>query len=238
MTPKHGMIYGRSGVGKTCLLATALEVPELCPVLFTSTEARLESIEGKYEILNDIKNPNPEKLNVIISTSIEDCYQNSYLPLMRNIDQYKSWFIDSATELNYLTLKGKYESSGGVINFSKNVKSQYENYNDALHCTLQLFQALQLLPIHTWTTALTRPIEIPGEGIVTVYPSFYPETCSEKVSSKLDYVLYLESGIVSRTLICQPDGVHSAKDCSGIPPKLGRTIDNPTMKIIMDKLRQ
>jgi phage nucleotide-binding protein len=232
------LIYGEPGMGKTVLGASALEVPDLCPMLMLDRECNVGSIESK---VHDVavaelgKNPVKDKINRVIIKKVADI--EKVLEFALNHDVYKSYLNDSLTAFSSMNLRES-ANSGKVIKSLLDINpAQIQHYGHNLLLIQQVVDLFKNVPALVYYTALEDIDKIEGELVMRVRPDF-PGKLSREVMAQMNIVgnMSIKQGTNNRELRFQPTNRVVAKDASE-DGKLGITMENPTIKKIMEKLR-
>lgn len=220
-----GLIYGPSGVGKTVVASTIVEVTTAQPCCFMSFENRLESVKDKVHLieLNDMHSDVKEdKLNTVIINS-EAKFEKFIEMVSKKPDYYKSYIVDSATQFNYYCVYGWPNKNPLKFIDTGFRRPLYDDYHRALENTRSLFEGFRDLEgCHVVYTANVRDAETPGLAGSWAYPLFYPEKAPEHVMALLDYVFYLQiNAMGQRELVTNQQPGIRAKECSnGRLPKV------------------
>jgi len=97
-------IYGGTGVGKTCLAGSALEIEDMCPIFYADFEDGIGSISGSLEKYWD-------RVHLWTMQSLEDMRKMS--SVLRDPDtEYKTVIIDSASAWWSLLMKEHLAAQG------------------------------------------------------------------------------------------------------------------------------
>jgi len=232
------MFYGEPGMGKTVLACSALDVPELNPVLLLDVESNVLSVKSKLNFieLSELgKKTESGKIDRVSIRSTSDVQAVlDYLDANPNV--YKTVAVDSLTELSYVCL-GEFAGKGKIRKKATEVtpfEIQHYGYNMLL--LKQVLTFFKQLDVTVLYTALEDIDKIEGEVVMKVRPDF-PGKLSRELIAKVDIVgnLSIKPGSSAREIRFQPTSRVVAKDQSE-NGKLGATMENPTMKKIMEKL--
>jgi len=211
------MIYGNSGVGKTRLCGSAVEVEELAPVLFVDIEGGLLTLESCY--------PQVEYVRVMTWQKLQDVYNELY----RNPGRYKTIVLDSLTEIQKFSMDGiMKEVVQKDSDRDPDVPSIREWGNNGEQ-TRKFVRGFRDLPCNTIFTALAVHDKDSRTGMIMTTPSLSGKL-KQEVAGFLDIVAYYYMKKVGdkmqRLLLTQATEQQVAKDRSDrLPP----VVEEPTM---------
>lgn len=218
------MIYGESGTGKTTLAGSAIEVPEMRPVIFLDIEGGTISLRDKY--------PEVEKVRIDSWDDLVDVYtelKNS------SVNRYKTVVLDSVSELEEF---GMEEIMGRAV---KKAQAEGEERDPDLpqigehgkssQRMRKVIRRFRDLPMNTIFTALER-VDVDKKGRRTIKPRLSPKLASQ-VSGFLDVVLYMYKKEIEeeirRVVLSDATDEVIAKDRTN---RIPQTITDPTMSVI------
>lgn len=215
------LLYGKPGVGKTLLAATAQEHDALGDVLFLNIEGGLRTVARRGVRAIDIESL--DQLEEIIEA------------LANNDDAYASIrtvVIDSLTELQTMNLE--------EIVFRKHRNRPNEIYMDDYgESTVRLKRVtrwLRDLPMNVIFTALEKAVFPRGQENaepIEVAPSLTAKL-SESVMGYMDFVWYMFiDGEGNHSIMTRPWGIYRAKTRGD---ELEDSIINPNLGTIYDQL--
>lgn len=214
-------VYGDSGVGKTTLLGSADEVPEMRKVLILSFEDGERSIKDKY--------PNVERVKITRWDQVNEVYAEA----ASGKHDYNTFGIDSVTEaqdLNMMHLFG---------NDTKRIVEEgpsWEEYRMSLASMRLFIRAFKNLPYNMIFTCLTKEVTDQKRKTTNVR-LFLTGQLAGQVPAFFDLVAYMYmkevDGEQTRLMLTRKTEEHIAKDRSG---KLPQVITNPTMKTLYPAL--
>jgi hypothetical protein len=221
------MVYGDYGIGKTVLGGSALEVPEMSPVLVLDYEGGTESLRRTY--------PDVDVLRVQTWTDMQAVYNDLH---RTNGGGYKTIVLDSLTEIQkfsmYEILAARVEKAeekgdeadpdiAGMREWGKNIEQ-----------IRKFVRAFRDLPVHTIFTALSKDDRDPRTGKRKTFPSLSGKLAQE-VPAFLDVVVYYYIKRVDdeerRLLLCSATEGNTAKDRTA---RLPMVIEEPTMQKLYD----
>lgn len=186
------LVHGQSGVGKTTLIGT---LPN--PVVI--------SAEGGLLALADLEIP---YLNVTSMTELNEAYE--WLASSKEADQFQSVAIDSISEIAEVVLNTE----------KKLTKDPRQAYGALQEQMTDLIRAFRDLPRkHVYMSAKTEKAtdengrilyspSMPGNKLGQMLPYFFDEVLALRVERDSD-------GATHRGLMCDSDGLWTAKDRSG-----------------------
>ena len=186
------LVHGQSGVGKTTLIGT---LPN--PVVI--------SAEGGLLALADLEIP---YLNVTNMTELNEAYE--WLLNSKEADQFQSVAIDSISEIAEVVLNTE----------KKLTKDPRQAYGALQEQMTDLIRAFRDLPKkHVYMSAKTEKAtdengrilyspSMPGNKLGQMLPYFFDEVLALRVERDSD-------GVTHRGLMCDSDGLWTAKDRSG-----------------------
>jgi phage nucleotide-binding protein len=186
------LVHGQSGVGKTTLIGT---LPN--PVVI--------SAEGGLLALADLEIP---YLNVTSMTELNEAYE--WLLNSKEADQFQSVAIDSISEIAEVVLNTE----------KKLTKDPRQAYGALQEQMTDLIRAFRDLPKkHVYMSAKTEKAtdengrilyspSMPGNKLGQMLPYFFDEVLALRVERDAD-------GATHRGLMCDSDGLWTAKDRSG-----------------------
>ena len=186
------LVHGQSGVGKTTLIGT---LPN--PVVI--------SAEGGLLALADLEIP---YLNVTNMTELNEAFE--WLAGSKEADQFQSVAIDSISEIAEVVLNTE----------KKLTKDPRQAYGALQEQMTDLIRAFRDLPKkHVYMSAKTEKAtdengrilyspSMPGNKLGQMLPYFFDEVLALRVERDAD-------GVTHRGLMCDSDGLWTAKDRSG-----------------------
>ncbi len=186
------LVHGQSGVGKTTLIGS---LPN--PVVI--------SAEGGLLALADLEIP---YLNVTNMTELNEAYE--WLLNSKEADQFQSVAIDSISEIAEVVLNTE----------KKLTKDPRQAYGALQEQMTDLIRAFRDLPRkHVYMSAKTEKAtdengrilyspSMPGNKLGQMLPYFFDEVLALRVERDAD-------GATHRGLMCDSDGLWTAKDRSG-----------------------
>ena len=192
---KHvkALVYGRAGVGKTKLIATAPK-----PIIM-SAEAGLLSV-SEFDI------------PVIEISSIDDVIDSyNFFKDSEDATQYQTLCLDSISEIAEVLL-AEFKVS------NKDPRAAYGQLNDTMSGLIRNFRDLK--GFHVYFTAKEGKIVDDTSGLTSYYPVMPGKTLVNSLPFFFDEVLAMRIGQTDdgdsyRYLQTQPDMQYEAKDRSG-----------------------
>ena len=232
------MFYGDPGMGKTVLACSAIEVAEMQPILLLDLESNITSVKSKLNFIEakDLgKKIIKDKIDRLAITSTNDI-QGVLDYVLTNPTIYKTVIIDSLSEICSMALneaagEGKVRKSLLTV-----IPHQIQNYGYVTLLIKQIIDAFKQLDATIIYTSLEDIDKIEGELVMKVRPNFFGKL-SREVMARIAIVgnLSIKIGGTAREIRFQPTNRIVAKDQSE-NGKLGATMENPTMKKIMEKI--
>lgn len=228
------LIYGRSGVGKTRLAASASEVPELAPVLLIDIEGGTFSIRDLY--------PTVDVLRVSTWADMQDAYDELY----DGHHKYKTVVLDSLTEIQ------KFSMMNIMDDLMKDPRNSdrdpdipsIREWGKNIEQIRKMVRAFRDLPMTAIFTALVVEDKNPKTGAIERKPSLSGKLSGE-VAGFLDIVAYYYVKPVpiagtapteyenQRLLLSMQTEDTIAKDRSD---RLPSVIKSPTMREILEHI--
>lgn len=220
------LIYGDSGVGKTRLSGSAVEVADMAPMLIVDVEGGTFTLESCY--------PQAQVVRVKSWADMQAIYDDLY---DGEQGRYKTVCIDSITELQKFSMtRIMHAVVAKDSTRDVEVPSQREwgKNSEQIRLTVRAFRDL---PMHTIFTALSKEDRDARTGITRIKPAL-PGKLASEVAAYLDLVLYMYTKRVDekveRLLLTTMTDKEIAKDRSNrLPP----VIQNPTMSELIKTVR-
>lgn len=226
---RNMLVYGDSGIGKTQLLGSADEVPELRKVLLVDAEGGSMTLEHSYPNV-DIVRVKSWKQTVDVVDFLEHT-QHDYCTVC----------FDSLTELQkynmYAILR---DPKRDAEKYDEDLAS-WQDWGKNLEQMRRFVRRVRDLPMHSLFSALTSEDKDPKTGKIFLKPGF-PGKLRNEVAAFLDIVVYMymkevpdpqdaAQSIQKRMLLTGATDKHIAKDRSN---KLPMVLPDPTMKRIYE----
>ncbi len=235
LTHTHNFLFhGDPGAGKTWLLGTADEVPEMCPVLIIDTEGGTLTIRDR-------------NVDVVRVSSYEDI-QKVVLFLRRDAGKtYRTVGVDSLTELQKLIMaeivRAEYQLKPD--RHDPDIPEQ-RDWGKNSERVRKIVRAIRDLPVNAIFTTLSKEVGDEGSSIREVKPAL-PGQLANEIPGFIDVVGYLQvarvneqgvdgdgktirSKVLVRRLIFEADRI-TAKDRSQVLAARG-PMEDPSMKKI------
>jgi len=226
------LIYGRSGVGKTRLAASASVVPEMSPVLLIDVEGGTFSIRDVY--------PDVDVLRVRDWNEMQEVYNELY----DGQHKYKTVILDSLTEMQ------KFSMLNIMVDLLKDPRNadrdpdipSIREWGKNIEQIRKMVRAFRDLPISTIFTALVTEDKNQKTGAIEKRPSLSGKLSGE-VAGFLDIVsyYYVKPVPIKGTVPVQYDNQRLllstatedivAKDRSD---RLPTVVQLPTMAVLLD----
>lgn len=206
------LVYGKAGIGKTTLMATAPS-----PIIL-SAEAGLLSLAG-------------QDIPVIETKSVQDIYDAyEFLTESEESKKYETICLDSITEIGEVLLSQ-------LKKVSKDPRKAYGDLADELGGLIRRFRDIKGKNV-VFSAKQVR-ITDDDTGITSYYAAMPGKTLLNALPFFFDEVLYMtlmqdEDGTSYRVLKTQPEFGHDAKDRSG---KLN-IIEEPNLTKIFNKIKE
>ena len=199
------ILYAPPKFGKTTLIGTCADVPELAPVLILATEDGTSVLGDKYGDDLDVINVSdwPTAAKIIMAVANGET-------------RYKTIGVDTIYELMELMKEHTTEEGYGLWGFIAEE-------------TVKVVKMLHRSPhVNVIFTTHTEKMQDQSTGKVTTSPSFLGKKAHGEVLKPIDLILYLAitdiDGTPTRVLLTKPDGKNDAGDRTG---KLDMYIPNP-----------
>lgn len=205
------LVYGKSGIGKTTLMATAPN-----PIIL-SAEAGLLSLAG-------------QDISVIEVNTVQDIYDaKEFLTESEEAKAFETICLDSITEIGEVLL-------AQLKKASKDPRKAYGDLADELGSLIRSFRDIK--GKNVIFSAKQVRITDDDTGITSYFASMPGKTLLNGLPFFFDEVLYMtlmqaEDGTSYRVLKTQPEFGHDAKDRSG---KLN-FIEEPDLTKIFNKIK-
>lgn len=224
---KH-IVYGDPGAGKTVLLGTIINVPELMPAILWDFEGNTDSIESKCRYLDswdDLGNPIEGKIDVLRLRTIKE-FEQSINYMGKESCPYVSGIYDSMSEIDWLSLRQATKRTD-VKRTDPDVPSQ-QDFGKHYVVMGNAFYNLRDLDKHIFCTChlyfddkddMIRP-KLNGQ-IRQMAPGIFKQTGCLVVQND------------RRILYYQPYGRYFAKDITE-DGKMGKKVEEPTMQKLYD----
>lgn len=224
------MLYGGSGIGKSTLAASAIEVPEMSPVLHLNIENGIgESIADKY--------PEVDVLDIDTFSDLQKAFD--YLYSTRNDDEgtvgregWRTVVIDNMTESQKQGMAHLFPG-GDAPKFDDVLTGSWADgtWNRNSEQMRVLIRAFRILPVYSIFIAWERDISKADSKIPELVPSFSPSFAKEAPGMLNDVYYYHFDNDGRRVLETARNRRWAAKDRTG---KMPAQIFDPTMSVIFD----
>ena len=216
------LVYGESGVGKTRLIGSADEIPEMRPVIIIDLEGGTLSIRDLYPGVD------------VVRVDKWHQFQGIYDELAAGKHPYKTVGLDSLSEMqkfNMADIMNKVVLKDADRDPDVPSMREYMKNGEILR---RLVRAFRDLPMHTLMSALPRLDKDNQTSKIKVRPALSDKLATE-VPAYMDEVLYhykkTVGSDVKRLALTSGTDKEVAKDRSGALPDV---LENPTMKVIYD----
>mgnify|MGYP003393003949 CR=1 FL=1 len=234
------LVHGDPGIGKTTFLATALEIPELCPILFLDMEGNTDSIKSKIKYIEVVmekdvitgfsEEPVLDKLNCIRIKNdpqkvVDIC--NYFYDNVLNMG-YKTFMLDSLTAFDYQSIKKILKYSPFKNKLDPEIPV-WEHFRKNLHTISDIITSINDLDINFFCTAHSK-YEDKKE---MYYPCLTGELRS-RIPGLLKHTGVMIEKNGKRLIRFQPKGIFYAKDCTE-GSKLNGEL-NANVKEVLEKL--
>lgn len=247
----NGLFYGDFGVGKTTLVASSVEVPEMNDVLLANVEAGDESVaDPDFEDL-DVVNIYTYKQfarlyeflrahcqardadNIPLMIKLESQFRNQEVEVPK---RYRTIIIDSLTEVQKLAM---YQLLGITVGEHpldvEPDNPQFKEWGSSAEMIRLLVRSFRDLAMHSLFVA-SQTIDSDDKKKRFRTPAL-PGKLANEVQGFLDVVGYLvaapdEKGLIKRRLFLNPGQTFQAKN--RFRKFTGNYIDDPTMQKIMN----
>ena len=221
------LVYGPPGVGKTVLAASAVEVPEMRPVLFAD-------FEKGYLSIRDLFRQYPQDIRLLRVTGVADIRE-----LLKHLGpkgEYRTVVIDSLTEMNSLFMSAVLAGKGRA-----NEAPQIQDYGEVMGKILDVLRSVKnAARLHFICICGEMTLEDPMTGTLYIEPDMTGKL-AKRVPRYFDIVGHLSAAVrvrqnaaeVTRTLQVQPYNRIRAKDRTP-GGALGPVVEAPTLKALYD----
>lgn len=229
------LFYGPSGVGKTYLAASAVQVKELCPIYWFGVERGMLSVKEHLET---------GRVQVVLANGEADLV--ILQSIITNPGKFKTIVIDSLSELHALIVQAAMGrgSKGTVGGGAFPGRPQYRDAHDKILALLRLID--RTMSAHVLVTASDIPLVDGDSGRVLSLNPDLAGKLSFRTARYFDGLYYLTSKAEASLNPTQPAKVSYALQVvnyGGVPAKdrspkhaMGTNMDSPTMKKIYEAL--
>jgi phage nucleotide-binding protein len=217
------MVYGDPGVGKTTLMGSAVDVPELQPVLFIDIEGGVLSLRKKY--------PSARRVRLKSWVEMQAVYDD-----LRRGSEFKTVIVDTLTETQKFSMLEIMKQVVAKDSERDSEVPSIREWGKNGEQIRRLVRALRDLPINSFFTAFAAE-ETTDSGIVTKVKPALSGKLSAEVAGFVDIVAYyyvkIVDGVPQRLLLTASNGKHIVKDRSDNLPAV---VIQPTMKTIYNHI--
>jgi len=201
------LIHGESGVGKTYLVIQALNIPEMCPVLFCDCDKGTMTFASKDIDVEPIGDREPkDRMNALLNVAN---YVRHYP------DAYKTVIVDCLTSVYLDIIQTRVETG---IGRGAKAPDYAPTQGDWMHATFRMrvvIAKFKAAPINFIATAISDDFTSEETGLRKTRPSL-SKKISEEIPKDFDIVGYLfakiRRGTVTRYLQVEPFGGVVAKN--------------------------
>lgn len=209
------ILYAAPKVGKTSLIGTCADVPELSPVLILATEDGTSVLADKYEDDLDVINCESWPVAGQVINAVAE-----------GKTKYKTFAIDTISELQEL-MKEHTAATG------------FELWAFIADETIKVVKILHRSPyVNVIFTTHGEKVKDESSGKLLTSPYFLGKKSLGEVLKPIDLILYLAvadvDGVPTRVLLTKPDGKNDAGDRTG---KLDMHIFDPNFAEIYAQLQ-
>lgn len=223
-------IYGGPGIGKTTLVASAIEVPEMNPVLHLNIENGTGSIKELY--------PDLEIIDIFKFKDLQTVYDHLYKHSdyeTQTCAGYKTVILDNLTEGQKKGMEHIYEGEGLAkqgISFTEFMMPSFANqgWNISSEQMRKLIRAFRELPCYVIFVCWEIDID-KGDSRHLWTPAFTNKLANEAPGMMNDVYRYYLSRDGVRTLGTSREKDRIAKDRTRRLPK---EIPDPSMQVVFD----
>lgn len=202
------VLYSPPKIGKTSLIGSCADVPELCPVLLLAIEDGSSVLDAQYG--------DDENLDVI---NVEDWPTAARIitAVAEGKTRYKTIGVDTISELQELMKEHTNEEGYGLWGFIADE-------------TIKVVKMLHRSPhVNVIFSTHAERVRDESSGKILNSPYFLGKKALGEVLKPIDLILYLavtqnKQGETVRVLLTKPDGKNDAGDRTG---KLDMYIENP-----------
>ncbi len=219
-------VYSQSGIGKTCLVATAPR-----PLLISAEAGALSLSKANLERLYGVNNPGiTYDIPMIVIRNVDDLSEAyKFVSTSPHMSQFDTVCLDSISEIGEVVLN----------NAKRLVKDPRQAYGELIEKMETLVRLFRDLPNkHVYMAAKMEPTKDEMTGIVKYALSMPGAKLAVKLPYFFDEVFRLgigkdPQGVEYRFLQTQPDLQYEAKDRSGALNK----IEYPSLTSIINKIQ-
>jgi AAA domain len=233
------LIYGEPGAGKTYLVGSAREVPEMQPILFIDIEGGIKTIRNLWSDIDTVRvrdEYNPQ--GKLVKSGWERLLELK--EELRKPNSYETLIVDSISELYNLALTDWMRNPIRLSNRALDPDIPDERaWGKARSMVRRELTAYRDIDKHVLFTAL-KEAKYQGEILINYIPSL-PGKLAYEISGFMDEVLYIEPMKVDkkeadytkipRRILCHPVNKYICKDRSRNLPLI---LENATMNRIAD----
>lgn len=209
------VLYAPPKIGKTSLVGTCADVPELAPVLILATEDGTSVLAGQYDEDLDVINCEDYPTAGRVITAVAE-----------GKTKYRTFAIDTISELQELMKEHTNETGYGLWAFVADE-------------TIKVVKLLHRSPhVNVIFTTHAEKVKDENSGKLLTSPYFLGKKSLGEILKPVDLILYLAvtdvEGVPTRVLLTKPDGKNDAGDRTG---KLDMYIPNPNFAEIYAQLQ-
>lgn len=213
------IIYGDGGIGKTTLAASAIEVPEMCPVLHLNIENGAQSVKEIY--------PELEVVDIDTITDLQNVFRELH---SKSGAGYETCILDNITEGQQQGIDHILETRKDITDFTEFESASFSNgaWSRSSEQMRKLVRYFRGLPMNTIFIAWKKNY---SENNVPDWRPAFTKTFGGEAPGMVNSVYHYYKQGDNRVLQTEISDRAVAKDRTG---KLPRLIKDPTYSKLND----
>lgn len=228
------LIYGKPGMGKTSLAATAREHPDMSPILYADLEGGLLSV-ADYGI---------DHVSIRQSADMEELYW-ALNRRDESVAQYKTLIIDSGSVLasriltEWAQRNMERQQRRGKAHDRTIDDVELGDYGKTTVQVVRLFSWFLDLPIHIIITAIEKEQLSKGDNpVVQAVRPMFTDALGSRLMGMVDHVWYLyKDDNERRYLLTRQQGIYEAKTRgAAFQETIGSIVTDPNLATLYSQL--